>query len=34
MKAQVALDPNLELSFRGHSVKSSAKLEVRIKRGE
>jgi S1-C subfamily serine protease len=34
MKAQAVLDANLELSFRGHSVKSSVKLEVRVKRDE
>src|SRR5262249_3287778 len=32
MRAQVVLDAGLELSFRGHSVKSSGKLEVRLSR--
>jgi hypothetical protein len=32
MRAQVVLDAGLELSFRGHSVKSSGKLEVRLNR--
>ena len=34
LKAQAVLDATLELSFRGHSAKSSVKLEVRLKRGE
>ena len=32
MRAQVVLGAGLELSFRGHSVKSSGKLEVRLSR--
>jgi S1-C subfamily serine protease len=33
LRAQAVLDATLELPFRGHSAKSSVKLEVRLKRG-